>query len=134
MAENRADNLSPAQENAILALIAQTTVAKASEACGVPERTLYNWLDDPHFERAYRKARKLAFRQAISLTQRYAPMAVQTLAKVASDPNVPAAAKVSANRFRTGGWIRSAPMPASLRHDRSRPAGIWVCARRAARS
>ena len=97
MAENRADNLSPAQENAILALIAQTTVAKAAEACGVPERTLYNWLDDPHFDRAHRRARKLAFRQAIALSQRYAAMAVQTLAKVASDPNVPAAAKVSAS-------------------------------------
>ena len=97
MAENRADNLSPAQENAILALIAQTTVAKASEACGVPERTLYNWLDDPHFERAYRKARKLAFRQAISLTQRYAPMAVQTLAKISTDQSAPHAARVSAS-------------------------------------
>ena len=97
MAEPSTHNLTPAQENAILALLAQPSVAKAAEACGVPERTLYNWLDDPHFDRAHRRARKLAFRQAIALSQRYAAMAVQTLAKVASDPNVPAAAKVSAS-------------------------------------
>ena len=97
MAEPSTHNLTPAQENAILALLAQTSVAKAAEACGVPERTLYNWLDDPHFERAYRKARKLAFRQAISLTQRYAPMAVQTLAKISTDQSAPHAARVSAS-------------------------------------
>ena len=97
MAEPSAHNLTPPQENAILALLAQPSVAKASEACGVPERTIYNWLDDPSFERAYRRARKLAFRQAVSLTQRYAPVAVQTLAKISTDQSAPHAARVSAS-------------------------------------
>jgi len=96
MAGNRPDNLSPLQENAILALLAQTTVAKAAETCGVPERTLYNWMDEPAFSTAYRKARRQAFRQAIALTNRYTPMAVNTLAKIFNDPAFPGAARVSA--------------------------------------
>ncbi len=44
---------------------------------------------------AYR-ARRDAFDQAIALTQRYASLAVTTMAKVMTDPNAPHTAKVSA--------------------------------------
>ena len=53
-------------------------------------------MDDPDFSRAYRKARREAFGQAIALTQRYAPLAVNTLAKVMTDEDAPASAKVAA--------------------------------------
>ncbi len=57
---------------------------------------MYRWLDEPGFSRAYYKARRDAFSQAIGLTQRYAPLAVNTLAQVMADQAAPASARVSA--------------------------------------
>jgi hypothetical protein len=96
MAANTLDDLNPRQEKAIVALLGEHTVEKAAKAAGVGERTLYRWLDDPIFSSVYRKWRREAFSQAIALTQRYAPLAVNTLAKVMSDPSAPSSAKVSA--------------------------------------
>ncbi len=59
-------------------------------------RTLNRWLNKPAFARAYRKARREAFGQAIALTQRYAPVAVNTLAQVMMDAGAPASSKVAA--------------------------------------
>ena len=44
----------------------------------------------PTISRAYYKARRDAFSQAIGLTQRYAPLAVNTLAQVMADQAAPA--------------------------------------------
>ena len=63
---------------------------------GVGERTLYRWLSDPLFSSAYRSARREAFSQAIGLTQKYAPLAVNQLAKMVHDPGTPATARVTA--------------------------------------
>jgi len=88
--------LSAKQEEALVALLNEPTVNKAALLAGVGERTLYRWLDEPGFSRAYRTARRQAFNHAISLTQRYAAAAVQTLAKVMADPKAGPSAKVAA--------------------------------------
>jgi len=88
--------MSPKQELAILALLAEPTIAKAAEKADIGSRTLYRWLDDERFSAAYRAARREAFAHAVSLTQRYAPMAVQALAKIMTDPGAPASSRVSA--------------------------------------
>lgn len=90
------DGLTPEQEGAIAGLIAQPTIAKAAEAAGVGERTVYRWLRDDKFRAAYRNARRQVFSQAIALCQRYTPVAVQVLAKVMTDPAANNAAKVAA--------------------------------------
>jgi hypothetical protein len=90
------DGLTPEQEQAVVALLNEQSITKAAQACGTPERTLYSWLDMPPFMKAYRKARRESFSQAVALTQRYAPVAVNALAKVMTDPQSPPAAKVSA--------------------------------------
>lgn len=84
------------QERAILALLNEPTVAKAAAAVGVNESTIYRWLREPAFTKAYRDARRDAFKHAISLTQKYTPHAVQTLVKVMADPAAGHSAKVSA--------------------------------------
>lgn len=84
------------QERAIAALLTEPMIKKAAETAGVGLRTLTRWMSQPDFKRAFREARKVAFMQAISLTQRYTPLAVHTLAKVMNDPAAPYAAKVSA--------------------------------------
>ena len=89
--------LTPQQEQAIVGLINETSVAAAARASGVGQRTLHNWInDDKRFMAAYRSARREAFNQAIALTQRYASLAVTTLAKIMADASAPNAAKVSA--------------------------------------
>lgn len=96
MAGNAPEGLQPNQEQALVALLTHPTIKKAAESIGMGERTLYRWLDDPVFSRAYRTARRQAFHHAMSMTQQYAPAAVAALVKVASDPSAPHAARVSA--------------------------------------
>jgi hypothetical protein len=77
-------------------LITQPTISKAAEVAGVPERTLYRWLRDDKFRTAYRNARRQVFGQAIALSQKYTPIAVNVLAKVMTDPVANNASKVAA--------------------------------------
>lgn len=90
------DSLSAKQEDAILALLHEPTLGKAAESVGVDEKTIRRWLKEPAFEKAHREARRETFRQAIALTQRYAPMAVQSLLKIIADQKAPHSARVSA--------------------------------------
>lgn len=96
MAGLHAVALTAKQEKAVVCLLNEPTVTKAAAAAGVGERTLYRWLDEPAFAAAYRKARRQAFGQSIALTQRYSPMAVQVLARIANDLSAPMSARVSA--------------------------------------
>ncbi|QOJ00923.1 MAG: hypothetical protein HRU70_10610 [Phycisphaeraceae bacterium] len=92
----RVDGVTARQERAIAALVVEPTVLKASQTARVGLRTLHRWLDDPAFSRTYRRARREAFGQAIGLVQRYAPAAVNALARVIADAGTPAASRVAA--------------------------------------
>lgn len=94
--QERPRQLSPTQDKAIAALLAEPTIRKAAELAGIGERTLHDWLDDPMFSEAYRHARKQVFQHGMSLCQKYVPHAVQTLVKVMADSGASHAAKVSA--------------------------------------
>src|ERR1043165_5305168 len=74
--------LTPKQEESILALLSEPSISKAATKIGVDERTVRRWLDESAFNAEYRKARREAFGQAIGLTQRYAGMAVNTILKI----------------------------------------------------
>ena len=84
------------QQKAIVALLQEPTVAKAAKSAGVGRRTIFEWFDDETFGRAYRKARRDAFGQAIGLCQKYAPLAVSTLTQIMASPDSPAHTRVSA--------------------------------------
>ncbi len=88
--------LPPKQQEGVAALLEHTTVKAAAAACSVHERTLYRWLAEPAFKRAFREARREGFGHSVSLAQRFAPMAITTLAKLASDPKTPPAVRASA--------------------------------------
>jgi hypothetical protein len=90
------ERLTPRQEAAILALIGEPSVARAAAVAKVGERTLHNWLTDPYFMREFRRYRRIAFSQAISISQRFAPLAVNTLAKIMHDEKAAASARVAA--------------------------------------
>jgi len=91
-----ATSLTPKQEQAITALLNEPTVSRAAASVGMNERTLYRWLQTPEFSRVYRGLRREAFTHAISLTQRYAPVAIHALAQIVSDTTAPHSARVSA--------------------------------------
>jgi hypothetical protein len=89
--------LSARQEAAIVALLDEPTLQRAATKSKIGVRTIKRWLDeDPKFIAAYRKARRIAFTQAISMCQRYAPNAVNILARVMADPQTPPNVKVTA--------------------------------------
>jgi pantoate kinase len=84
------------QLRTIVALVTEPSIPKAAEVAKVGQRTIYDWMKQPEFKAALREARRESFTQAVSLAQRYAPLAMTTLAKVIADTSVAAHARVSA--------------------------------------
>ncbi len=89
--------LAPNQERAIIALLNEPTIKQAAAAAGVGEKSIYRWMNEEKFSKAFRRARREAFSHAIALTNRYAPHAVNTLVKVMTDPSAGHSARVSAS-------------------------------------
>jgi hypothetical protein len=67
------------QEEAIVALLSTRSIEDAARACETPARTLYRWLNDPDFDKAYRAARRKAFGQSTARLQYGASAAASTL-------------------------------------------------------
>jgi hypothetical protein len=84
------------QEEAIVALLSTRSIEDAARACDTPARTLYRWLNDPDFDKAYRAARRKPFGQSTVRLQYGASAAASTLLKVMLDPATPASTKVRA--------------------------------------
>jgi alkylhydroperoxidase family enzyme len=57
------------KEAAILALLTSRSVEDAARTAEVPLRTLYRWMNEPQFDAVYRKAKRVAFGQAVSRLQ-----------------------------------------------------------------
>ncbi len=85
------------QEAAIIALLSQPTIKQAAEQAQVGERTLHTWLkDDQTFLAAYRDARRQSFSHAVSMSQQYSSLAVNTVGKIMVDPAAQTSSKVAA--------------------------------------
>lgn len=97
MALNEPGELTPLQEKAIIALLTESSVAAAARAAGCGERTLHQWLyTNERFRAEYRRHRREAFSHAAALAQKFAPMAMATLAKIAANESAPYQARVTA--------------------------------------
>jgi hypothetical protein len=70
-------------ELAIAALLAEPTVEAAAAKAGVSTHTLKNWLADPAFRAAYRRARREVVEGAVGRLQAACGLAVETLLAVA---------------------------------------------------
>ena len=88
--------LTPKQEQAILALLANQGVDNAARAVGIGPRTLYRWMNEPLFDKAYRKARRDAFGQGTARLQQAAGAAVSTVLKVMVDQHTQPSTKLRA--------------------------------------
>ena len=93
------DTLTPKQQKAIAALLAEPTVERAAARVGIGHRTLHRWQhEDPIFADAYRDARRAAVTQAIARLQQVSSAAVCTLASVMADDTERGATRVTAAR------------------------------------
>src|SRR5579863_3357918 len=88
--------LRPKQEEAILALLTTPNVEQAARAVKITPRTLHRWQQDPAFDKAYRKARRLAFGQGTARLQQASGAAVSTVLKIMLDQNAPASTRLRA--------------------------------------
>ena len=88
--------LRPKQEEAILALLTNPSVEHAARSAKITPRTLYRWLSEPLFDRAYRKARRAAFGQGTARLQQASGAAVSSVLKIMVDQHTPASTKLRA--------------------------------------
>lgn len=91
-----AADLNPKQAKAIAALIEEPTVAKAALAAEVSQATLFRWLQQPAFQRAYMQARWKTVQQSIARVQGFTSEAASVLRNIMNDPALPAYARVAA--------------------------------------
>lgn len=90
------EKLSRNKEKAIAALLLKPSIPAAAKAVGIGERTLWRWLKDQQFKRAFKEARREVVRQAIAHVQAGLSEAVNTLKEIINDIDAPASARVSA--------------------------------------
>ena len=88
--------LRPKQEEAILALLTTANVEQAARAVNITPRTLYRWQQEPVFDKAYRRAQRMAFRQGTARLQQASGAAVSSILKIMLDPQAPASTKLRA--------------------------------------
>jgi transposase len=73
--------LSEIQERGLVALLREKTIADAAAMIGVSERTIYNWLNEPPFRKAYHEARSSIMDAAIARMQQISQAAIDALEK-----------------------------------------------------
>jgi DNA-binding MurR/RpiR family transcriptional regulator len=90
------ENLTPKQEAALVALLANGTVEQAYTAAGVSKATMWRFLQLPEFQARYKTARRELVDGAVALLQRGATQAARVLVEIAEDKQAPASSRVMA--------------------------------------
>jgi transposase-like protein len=97
--ESKSSNLYELNEKhvrAIEALLQEPTVSSAAKKAGVGQATLFRWLNDPQFARAYKEARGRMLEGTLTSLQSASVDAVKCLREVINDTTAQASARVSA--------------------------------------
>lgn len=90
------EDLTAKQQRAIEALLSQSSIRDAAKKAQASETTLFRWLQDEAFKKAYLDARREATKQAIAQLQQAGGEAVKTLREVMKDKKANPGARVSA--------------------------------------
>ena len=91
-------NLTPKQEKALASLLALGEVKAAARDARVGETTLWRWLKDETFARAYRDGRRKVLEASASRLTADSAAASRVLLRIAEDEKAPASARVAAAR------------------------------------
>lgn len=90
--------LSPKKTRALNALIEENTIKDAAQAIGIGETTIFRYLQDEDFQKAYRSAKRRIVEHTITRLQNATTEAVDTLLSIMKDNNIPASPRVTAAR------------------------------------
>lgn len=90
------ENLTAKQTRAIAALLQSPTLREAAESCGVPESTLFRWLNESAFKDAFDQARGQLLEGALTALQAASVEAVGVLREVMNSNASPAGVRVRA--------------------------------------
>jgi hypothetical protein len=80
-------------EQAVIAMLTARNLEEAATSVGVSTKTLLRWQKLPEFDRAFREAKAVTFRQSLARLQQASGPAVTTLLKILVDPNAQLAVK-----------------------------------------
>ena len=86
------------KERALAALLTSDTQAEAAKKCGLSERTLRLYLDDPEFYTEYQQRRHQMVIDATKKLQGYMQAAVETLKELTDNKETPPGIRASAAR------------------------------------
>lgn len=84
------------QEAAIAALMSSPSIEEAAKSVGIGKQTLWRWLQDEEFKKAFKQAKRDAVSQSIAQLQASTSKAVKTLTDVMDDAESPASSKIQA--------------------------------------
>jgi hypothetical protein len=84
------------KEEAIAALLTERNVEEAARATKIGTQTLYRWMKEPEFQKAYLEARRAVVAQSNARLQQASSAAVSMLLKTMVDASTPAATRVRA--------------------------------------
>jgi len=87
------------KEQAILALLTHSSVGEAARSVGISEATLWRWLQNPEFQKAYQEARRQTAQRAISQLQQLSEDAVASLKEVLLNQQTPPSTRVAAAKI-----------------------------------
>ena len=90
--------LTAAQERALSALLSERTIQGASEASGVPYRTITRWMQQEAFSREYRARLDALVDDAASSLKKSLTGAVEVLREIAENAEAPPNSRISAAR------------------------------------
>ena len=85
-------------EQALLALISEPTIAKASEVSGISQPTFFRYLQDKDFRRQYHEAKKSLLEAALGDLHKATGRAVAVLCEVMENQEATPGARVGAAR------------------------------------
>jgi len=83
---------------AIEALLACDTVDQACKACGISRTTMYRFLQEPEFDKEFKRAKRQLVSRAILRLQQACGDASRALAEICRNGEAPPSARVSAAR------------------------------------
>lgn len=90
------ENLTAKQTRAIAALLQSPTLREAAESCGVPESTLFRWLNEQTFKDAFDQARGQLLQGTLTALQAISCEAVGVLREIMNSGASPAGVRVRA--------------------------------------
>lgn len=84
------------RDDAIAAIVSHPTIKAAAGACGVTEKTMHAWLNEPEFSKKVRTAQEEIARESIGRVLNTIGCALDVLVEVATDKESNASTRVSA--------------------------------------